>query len=195
MIRRRFLMTDRVVRIFRATSPLLCPVRDAYTVQPAAAPPDQTRCHEGPRFISTVPRQKPPAPHLIRFPVWPAILCGAECRANVRWLGAELFNFLPCRRRCRTDSQILVLALQRSPAPGVCQKRWEMRWPPRAGCVHATTIHFDRPPAGAPAPHLIRFPVWAGLEPSSPRPLIIGIKFSAFSGAILRVLIIITLYK
>src|SRR5437867_4058320 len=27
----------------------------------------------------------------------------------------------------------LVLALQRSPAPGVCQKRWEMRWPPRAG--------------------------------------------------------------
>src|SRR5713226_10220040 len=45
----------------------------------------------------------------------------------------ELFNFLPCRRRCRADSQILVLALQRSPAPGVCQKRWEMRWPPRAG--------------------------------------------------------------
>src|SRR5437660_1070176 len=81
------------------------PVRDAYTVQPAAAPPDQTRCHAGPRFISTVPRQKPPAPHLIRFPVW------------------------------------------------------------------------------------------ARLEPSSPRPLIIGIKFSAFSGAILRVLIIITLYK
>ena len=36
------------------------PVRDAYTVQPAAAPPDQTRCHEGPRFISTVPRQEPP---------------------------------------------------------------------------------------------------------------------------------------
>src|SRR5947209_7066442 len=55
-------------------------------------------------------------------------------------------------------SHILVLALQRSPAP-------EMRWPPRAGCVHGTTgrcaalfpsttlfrsIHFDRPPAEAP---------------------------------------------
>src|SRR5437899_846023 len=38
------------------------PVRDAYTVQRAAAPPDQTRCHEGPRFISTVPRQE--SPHL-----------------------------------------------------------------------------------------------------------------------------------
>jgi hypothetical protein len=24
-----------------------------------------------------------------------------------------------------------------------------------------STIHFDRPPAGTPAPHLIRFPVWA----------------------------------
>src|SRR5712691_7597689 len=38
------------------------PVRDAYTLQRAAAPPDQTRCHEGPRFISTVPRQE--SPHL-----------------------------------------------------------------------------------------------------------------------------------
>src|SRR5437870_2508182 len=35
-------------------------LRSSDLVQPAAAPPDQTRCHEGPRFISTVPRQEPP---------------------------------------------------------------------------------------------------------------------------------------
>src|SRR6266581_566398 len=115
------------------------PVRDAYTVQPAAAPPDQTRCHEGPRFISTVPRQEPPHSPDSFSRVGPPFCVVSSAEPTCDGSRAEHFNFLPCRRRCRTDSQILVLALQRSPAPGVCPKRWEMRWPPRAGCVHGTT--------------------------------------------------------
>jgi hypothetical protein len=34
--------------------------------------------------------------------------------------------------------------------------------PDQTGCHEGPTIHFDRPPAGALAPDLIGFPVWAG---------------------------------
>jgi hypothetical protein len=116
------------------------PVRDAYTVQRAAAPPDTRpdvmRAHDSFRpSPGRSPRTSPDSFSRVGPPF--CVVPSAEPTCD--GLRAELFNFLPGRRRCRTDSQILVLALQRSPAPGVCQKRWEMRWPPRAGCVHATT--------------------------------------------------------
>jgi hypothetical protein len=36
--------------------------------------------------------------------------------------------------------------------------RWGLT---RTECHEGPTIHFDRPPAGTPAPRLIGFPVWA----------------------------------
>src|SRR6266705_2272896 len=46
------------------------------------------------------------------------------------------------------------------------------------------TVHFDRPPAGAPAPHLIRFPVWARhsvrCRVQSQRAMACGRSFSIF---------------
>jgi hypothetical protein len=47
----------------------------------------------GPRFTSTGPRQEPPPPRLIHFPVGPAVLWASAER--VRWVQGELLKFRP----------------------------------------------------------------------------------------------------
>jgi hypothetical protein len=117
-----------------------------YTVQPpmSLTRPDVMR---GPRFTSTGPRREPPPLTSFVSPCGrPAILCGAECRADVRW-GEE-------------------------------SSAWEIRWPPKSarrttarwGLTRTDVMRGPRftstgPRAGAPVPHLIRFPVWARRKP------------------------------
>jgi hypothetical protein len=56
---------------------------------------DQNRCHEGPTIhFPTAPGQEPP-PLTSFVSLWAGHSVGDECMADVRWVGAELFNFLP----------------------------------------------------------------------------------------------------
>jgi hypothetical protein len=77
------------------------PGRNRYTVQRPIRWLSRTDVRWGPRFCSTAPGPGPPTPPLIHF-LLGRPLCGDECRADVRWVRAELFSRRP---QAGTDGQ------------------------------------------------------------------------------------------
>ena len=113
----------------------------------------------GPRFTLTAPAQEPPLlVSIVSFLGRP--LCGDECRADVRWVRAELFNRRP---QAGTDGQ---------ESSGRREVRWRSSGRPGSGSVHYTTLYTlaeqsrchvgptilcDRPRPGSPTPRFNRF--------------------------------------
>jgi hypothetical protein len=58
---------------------------------------EQSQCQVGPTILFDHPPPGSPAPHRSDFPVGRP-LCGVECRAEVRWVQAELFKPSPAVR-------------------------------------------------------------------------------------------------
>jgi hypothetical protein len=122
--------------------------------QPVPHPPDLSRCSTAPGRIP------PPLTSFVSQLGRP--LCGEQCRAEMRWVRAELFNRRP---QSGTDGE-------ETADEGKCGGDPAARAGPESvhnttlaplaeqnRCQVGPTIHFDRPRAGTPAPRLIRFPV------------------------------------
>jgi hypothetical protein len=136
------------------------PGRNRYTVQRPRRWLSRTDVMWGPRFSSTAPGPGTPTPHPSDFPVGRP-LCGGECRADVRWVRARLFNRRP---QAGIDG----------PESGRMRNSMRPGGRPRSGSVRSTTlatlaeqnrcqvgptILFDRPRPGTPTPLLNHFPL------------------------------------